>query len=173
MINKCDIINRHVIEKAKSRRLEIAEFILDFHVRWNTTYLMLERFYLLKVIVDEITCNPQLIQGIKKHHIDKLRKFHLKQEHWESISILIKVLKPFYKASVMLQGQKYHTLSMSKVIETTLFAFYDQLNSLNDNAKEYFLSSKLNEYLKKYLIEKITAGQKELSLVIKIKEYLI
>jgi hypothetical protein len=89
---------------------------------------MLERFHLLKVIVDEITCNPQIISGIQKKHLDKIRKINFKQEDWECITVLITVLKPFYKATIMLQGQKYHSLSMSKVIETSLIKYYEHLS---------------------------------------------
>ena len=126
---------------------------------------MLDRFYKLKVIVDEITCNPQLIQGIKKQHLDILRKIRFKQDDWKSINVLISALKPFYKASVMLQGQKYHTLSMSKVIETTLINYYESLIGTNEKAKA-FVSKRLIEFLNKHLINKISTQQKELSLVI-------
>ena len=163
MIQICDIINRHVLRKSKSSNLES----LDFHVRWNTTYLMLERFHILKVIVDELTCNPQIIEGIKKCHLDKIRKINFKQEDWNTIIILIKLLKPFYKASVMLQGQKYHSLSMSKVIEKTLIAYYKQISDSSDSYLEIAISDKLNKYVKKYLVDKISPAQKVLSLVIK------
>ena len=39
-------------------------FKLDFHVRWNTTYEMLNRFISLKSIVNEITMNAELIPNI-------------------------------------------------------------------------------------------------------------
>ncbi len=86
---------------------------MDSHVFWNTTYLVFERFHLFKVIVDEITCNPQIISDIQKIHLDKIRKINFKQEDWECITVLITVIKPFYKATIMLQGQKHHSLSMS------------------------------------------------------------
>ena len=126
---------------------------------------MLERFHLLKVIVDEITCNPQIISGIQKSHLDKIRKINFKQDDWECITVLITVLKPFYKATIMLQGQKYHSLSKSKVIETSLIKYYDQLSQSSESFLVLTVSSKLNEYVKKYLVEKITSCQKELSSV--------
>jgi hypothetical protein len=119
LLQKCDIINRHVLQKSKLSNLESLDFILDFHVRRNTTHLMLERFHILKVIVDELACNPQIIEGFKNCHSDKIRKINFKQEDWNTIIIFIKLLKSFYKASVMLQGQKYHSLSKSKVIKKT------------------------------------------------------
>ena len=165
LVQKCNIINTHVIKKTKETNLPTADFILDFYVRWNTTYLMLERFHLLKVIVDEITCNPQIIVGIQKSHLDKIRKINFKQDDWECISVLINVLKPFYKATVMLQGQKYHSLSISKVIESSFIKYYDQLFKNSNNFLESMVSSKLSEYVKKYLVEKISVPQKELTSV--------
>jgi hypothetical protein len=126
---------------------------------------MLERFHLLKVIVDEITCNPQIISGIQKKHLDKIRKINFKQEDWECITVLITVLKPFYKATIMLQGQKYHSLSMSKVIETSLIKYYEHLSQSSESFLELTVSNKLNDYVKKYLVEKTTCCQKELSSV--------
>jgi hypothetical protein len=58
-------------------------FLIDFHVRWNTTYLMLERFYEIKIVVDGITCNPQLIQGISKKQERNLKNLILKAKNWE------------------------------------------------------------------------------------------
>jgi hypothetical protein len=126
---------------------------------------MLERFHLLKVIFDEITCNPQIISGIQKKHLDKIRKINFKQEDWECITVLITVLKPFYKATIMLQGQKYHSLSMSKVIETSLIKYYEHLSQSSESFLELTVSNKLNDYVKKYLVEKTTCCQKELSSV--------
>jgi hypothetical protein len=103
---------------------------------------MLERFHLLKVIVDEITCNPQIISGIQKSLLDKIRKINFKQDDWECITVLITVLKPFYKATIMLQGQKYHSLSKSKVIETSLIKYYDQLSQSSESFLVLTVSSK-------------------------------
>jgi hypothetical protein len=92
------------------------------------------------VIVDELACNPQIIEGFKNCHSDKIRKINFKQEDWNTIIILINLLKPFYKASVMLQGQKYQSLSMSKVIEKTLIAYYKQISDSSDSYLEIAIS---------------------------------
>ena len=97
--------------------------------------------------------------------MDKIRKINFKQEDWECITVLITVLKPFYKATIMLQGQKYHSLSMSKVIETSLIKYFEQLSQSSESFLELTVSNKLNEYVKKYLVEKSTSCQKELSSV--------
>jgi hypothetical protein len=100
--------------------------------------------------------------------LDKIRKINFKQEDWECITVLITVLKPFYKATIMLQGQKYHSLSMSKVIETSLIKYYEQLSQSSESFLELTVSNKLNDYAKKYLVEKSTSCQKELSSVISL-----
>ena len=163
MINQSSVIKRHVIEKAKSLSFDCCDFIIDFSVRWNTTFLMLERFYKLKLIVDEITCNPQLIHGIQIKSERKLRSLVINKDDWEAVVLMIKLLKPFYKASIMLQGQKYQTLSMAKVIETILLEYYTNLDSTNN--EEIHVANKLKDYLKTYLVTKISREQKRTSLV--------
>ena len=76
---------------------------------------------------------------------------------------MVKLLKPFYKASVMLQGQKYQTLSMAKVVETILIEYYANLEA--SNTKEFHVANRLNEYLKAHLVTKISREQKRTSLV--------
>ena len=61
-------------KKANDSKLDVSNFIVDFAVRWNTSYTMLERFQKLKVVVDEITFNPQLINGVSKSQESKLNK---------------------------------------------------------------------------------------------------
>jgi hypothetical protein len=163
MVSRSSVIKRHVIEKAKALSIDNSDFILDFCVRWNTSYLMLERFYQLKLIVDEITCNPQLILGIQLTSERKLRSLVITKEDWDVVVLMIKLLKPFYKASVMLQGQKYQTLSMAKIVETILLEYYANVEASNN--KEFNVANRLNEYLKAHLVTKISREQKRTSLV--------
>ena len=112
--NQSNIINMHVLKKAAELKCD-SHFLMDFVVRWNTSYTMLERFSIMKLIVDEITCNPQLINGIKDQQINKLRLLMLSSEEWELIYMMQRLLKPFYTSTIMLQGRKYETLALSKV----------------------------------------------------------
>ncbi len=103
---------------SQNKLIEVSSnFLSDFVVRWNTTYLMLERLYLMKAIVDEMTCNPQIINGITYNLEKTLNGIILSQEDWETISILIKLLKPFSIASTMLQRRKFETLALSKQLK--------------------------------------------------------
>jgi hypothetical protein len=136
MVHQSNNLNMHVIKKSKeltkalldnsqnqqassqNKLIEVSSnFLSDFVVRWNTTYLMLERLYLMKAIVDEMTCNPQIINGITYNLEKTLNGIILSQEDWETISILIKLLKPFSIASTMLQRRKFETLALSKQLK--------------------------------------------------------
>ena len=141
-----------------------SNFLSDFIVRWNTTYLMLERFYVMKAIVDEMTCNPQIINGITYKQEQTLHGIILSHEDWENIAILIKLLKPFSKASTMLQRRKFETLALSKAIESILFKAFDQFLK-STNAKELTLATALNDYLQRHLDFKISEKQKKASSV--------
>ena len=161
--NKSVIVKNHIYEKAKSASLEIENFIPDYSVRWNTSYLMLERFYKLRTIVNEITLKPELVINLEKVKLEELRKLVLNDDDWDQISLLIKVLKPFYKATVMLQGQKYQSLSMSTVVERLLLEYFQNFEFCNAN--EYRVANILNCYLNKYLVDRISEEQKRISLV--------
>ena len=52
----------------------IKNFIIDFHIRWNSTYLMLQRLVKLKEIAMQITDCPRKINGITKKQMEKLKK---------------------------------------------------------------------------------------------------
>ena len=44
-VNKSNTLVMHIIKKAKELKLDSTNFMIDFEVRWNTTYKMLERFH--------------------------------------------------------------------------------------------------------------------------------
>ena len=153
----------YVVKRAKIYELSNETFISDFQVRWNTTYDMLERFFEFKILIDEITYNPILIEGLKNKSKDELRNLALNLDDWRIVETLIKVLKPFKRVTDMLQGQKYETLALSKVAELIIFQYYDSFSSSNN--KEYYVVEKIKEYLDKYLVEKISKEQHKTSLV--------
>lgn len=51
---------------AQENNAHVVNLILDFHVRWNTTYLLLERFLKFKDIIKTMTLAPDKIDGINK-----------------------------------------------------------------------------------------------------------
>lgn len=83
-----NIICNHIIIKAQEKKLEYVNLIIDFHVRWNTTFLMLNRFIKFKEIINNITLAPEKIDGITKQNINKLKKLNLSNPEWELIDTL-------------------------------------------------------------------------------------
>ena len=159
------LLNNSQNQQASNKLIEVpSHFLSDFFVRWNTTYLMLERFYTMKAIVDEMTCNPQIINGITSNQEKTLNWNILSQEDWETIAILIKLLKPFSIASTMLQRRKFETLALSKAIESIIFRAFEQFLK-STNSRELTLASALNEYLQRHLDFKISDKQKKASSV--------
>ena len=64
MIRRSNIINMHVLKRSREIKLPHETFIIDFEVRWNTTFNMLERFLEFKILIDEFTINPHVIDGL-------------------------------------------------------------------------------------------------------------
>jgi len=96
--------------------------ILDFHVRWNSVYLMITRLEKFKSIVNIITKKPESIPGLTNSQKTSIASLKLSNDEW-SLS-LIYVLAPFYKATKILSGRKYPTLALSFVIKKILHVFF-------------------------------------------------
>lgn len=88
---------------------------------------MLDRFRVFKIVVDEITSNPERIEGLQNKAKSKLRKLALCLNDWLMVDTLVKMLKPFKKVTDLLQGQKYETLSLSKAAEIILFQYFENI----------------------------------------------
>lgn len=79
----------------------------------------------------------------------------------------MKVLEPFYDATIQLQTQKFPTLSIVKIIENSLFEFFEsKAKQTNQNNQERWMCEDILENLQKYLITNISSDQKNDNLVI-------
>ena len=142
----------HIVNRAQENDLTNQTFISDFHVRWNTTYDMIERFSEFKGIIDEITYTPRAVEGLNEKKREELRKLALNEEDWKRVQSLIKLLKPFKRVTDLLQGQKYQTLSLSKVAEQMLFKYYKNVQEQHSSVNERFVADQILDYLEKYLV---------------------
>ena len=79
--------------------------VIDFHIRWNTTYIMLLRFEKYRGIIDILTSNPEKVTGLKNSLINKKKRLKLNESEWKVIKSLTEVLMPVYFASKLLQGK--------------------------------------------------------------------
>ena len=134
-----------------------AEMIIDFHVRWNTTYIMTDRFCIYKPIVNQITNNPELIDGLTKTQKKSLNNLKLNNSEWIIIETLRDVLKPFFYATKIVSGKKYETLSINKIICSSIDAFLngvDVEDNFEDKSDDEQIRIQWNQFLKSNLKSK-------------------
>ena len=62
-INNSNNIYMYCELKKKEAKIDVS-FKLDFQVRWNTTFMMLNRFLTLRSIVNDITMNAESIPNL-------------------------------------------------------------------------------------------------------------
>ena len=164
LIRRSDVINIYVIRRAKETQQLHETFIIDFEVRWNTTYDMLERFFEFKILIDEITHNPVVIDGLFQASLQsKLKSCIFSQTDWLLVETSIKMLKPFKRVTDMLQGQKYETLALSKASEVILYHYFENFD--HELGLESDVAIKILEHLTKHLVSKISKQQQEATLV--------
>ena len=123
MIHKSSILTGFVRDEARrkqigvtssgdsntGKKIKISELVKDFHVRWNSTYLMLTRLLTVQQIVNDITYSPQAGIGLKIKQIKKLRSLVNTHLDWELLQSLANVLSPFFLATLCMSGRRYPT----------------------------------------------------------------
>ena len=77
---------------------------------------MIARFLKFKKVINEITADPDSIDGIRKNTIKRLKKCNISNAEWGLIKSLETILQPFYAATLIVSGQQYSTLSFCNVI---------------------------------------------------------
>ena len=65
LVKSSNIVYLHSLKVIHKLELDTDNFIKDFKVRWNTTYLMLPRFCKLKDVANELSKTPEIIVNIK------------------------------------------------------------------------------------------------------------
>ncbi|CAF4784767.1 unnamed protein product, partial [Rotaria sp. Silwood2] len=80
-------------------------------------------------IITDITLSPSNEIGLKKKQYHKLQKLSFPRLDWLYLSALKSVLFPFYRATVLLSGSKYPTLSTTYHVLKELEKFLTTLKS--------------------------------------------
>ena len=167
LARKSNIIQIYVQQQIKELNFSKINFIIDFHVRWNSTYLMIKRFLQLKEIVKKIIDQSSIIDGIKENQIKNLEKFCLDRNNWALLETLQKILLPLYLATKLLSGRKYPTLSLNLYILGNLKAF---LNQESNDDEEKLIKKHLLNSLCYHFDSKLSKEQKEISKVYNVKK---
>jgi len=121
---------------------------------------MITRLKVLKKIANDLTTHPEAIEGVKPKQIVKLKSLEINNDEWNTIDILIKLLKPFFHATKTMSGQNYSTLSLSFVTRDLLKKFLNS-NDANESKKETILKRTLSEALEYHLFTKISKEQNQ------------
>jgi hypothetical protein len=124
---------------------------------------MLERFIAVSSIITDITLSPSIEIGLDKKQYEKLRKSAFSRFDWLCLETLKNVLYPFYKATKLLSGSKYPTLSLAYSGLTALKQFLTTDN--NDQPLEEALKQLLLIEFKHYFEEQTSWDQKRATLV--------
>jgi hypothetical protein len=176
MINKSSILTTFVrneierknidldaaINPSGEEKVKMKELINDFHIRWNSTYLMLVRLWAAQQIINDITYSSYSHIGLTAKQIKKLRSLKNNHLEWELIQSLTNVLAPFYFATRCLSGSKYPTLSLSYYITENLF---DHLSKKSDCSLENGLKNLLFDKFNLHFKTNVTYEQRRAKLV--------
>ena len=94
-------VNDKIDEAVRLKKLKNNySFVFDFHVRWNSTFLMIDRFIKLKDFVKMLTANHSEIKSLDKSKLKKIQKLEIKSEEWSVIEDLHKILFPREKKQI-------------------------------------------------------------------------
>ncbi|CAF2051486.1 unnamed protein product [Rotaria magnacalcarata] len=128
-------VNDYVIRKARSNDPPIkSNLVTDFEIRWNTTFIMIDRFVIYRSIIDDINSRPFKIAHITSTQQVKLgsKEFEFNNDEWNRINDLHTVLKPFLIATKIISAKNYPTLSTTYSVQYCLRHFLSE-SSENDS----------------------------------------
>ncbi|CAF1627247.1 unnamed protein product [Rotaria magnacalcarata] len=103
-------------KKAKSMDPPVKyTLITDIEIRWNTTFIMINRFTDYRSIIDDINSRPHQIPYLNPSQRPKFgsKNFEFTNDNWCQIHDLKKVLEPFMVSTNVVSAQNYPTLATS------------------------------------------------------------
>ena len=122
-VKNSNVILSYLIEKLKENSAKLPSLVLDFFIRWNSTYIMLSVLKKYRSYVSSITNEPSNIEGLDQNKMRKLESLNFSSTEWTALAALEYVLTPFYDATLSLSGSKYETISMAHIITSCLKKF--------------------------------------------------
>ena len=111
-------INEYVIKqiKLKNNEKNVGVLVLDLAIRWNSTYLLLDRLLFHKEILKNIFLFPSNFDGLTDQKKKTLHELTIKQNEYDLLYSLWQVLEPFMVATTVLSSQNYPSMAYSFLI---------------------------------------------------------
>ena len=101
----------------------------DTKTRWNSTFILLERLLILRNAINELQIQLSRDSDRKvRNDGETLSNLLLSENEWLGIVELVRLLEPFAKATGLISGSTYPTLSQMFPTLHCLFKHLDQLN---------------------------------------------
>ena len=150
---KASLLREHIADWAKEQLFQCRALLLDFKIRWNTIYLMLERLLKFKEVIEQITASPGSVEGVSNKQQSKLKSLRLSAAHWSMVIMLESLLAPFFQATKILSGSNYKTSSLAYVLKNALTTIYTQEHitiSDKESLLKAFILEKINFYFNKH-----------------------
>ncbi|CAG8590638.1 34148_t:CDS:2 [Racocetra persica] len=125
-------------ELATHKKYQLLVPDLDIQTRWNSTYLMLNKFLQMRILLDIL---------VAKHR--DLLPLYLQENNCDKLKIMINILRPIFDATEILSTSTYPTISD---VRLTIFGLIRHLSpflestSSEDRLFVESINSKLKEY---------------------------
>ena len=117
--------NEYVIKTIKSNYngKHVGGLVLDMMIRWNSSYVLLDRLLMHQDIIKDIFSFPNNFNGLTHKQKQTLHELALTRKEWELLAKLRKVLEPFVAATSVLSGQHYPTMASCYFVLCSLAHF--------------------------------------------------
>lgn len=136
--------------------------VMDMTIRWNSSFVPLDRLVNHKEILNNMFAFPNSIPGLDDKQRKRLKELSLNQQEWKLIESLGVILKPFFDATTVLSGQYYPTMALSFYIFRLLQHF---LESASDDPLVVGLKESLLFWFNMHCKVKLPHGQLEIMIV--------
>lgn len=166
-IRRSSLVEAYVREQI-TNPVERRQLVCDFHVRWNSTSLMLKRFLMHKNAITGIISTPERIAGLSKEQKTELKGFVISHSDWELLETISVALEPFVLATKILSGRLYPTIGTGFFVYRTLGSFLEVAES--DSSPMISIKRSLRYHFNVYFHTNVDASQRQYMLVRKTRE---
>ncbi|CAF1374565.1 unnamed protein product [Rotaria sordida] len=166
LVHQSSNLNEYVRQQKKEKGLDSDGLILDCDIRWNSCYMMIDRFITYQPIIESITIlHRNIISGLSSPVVQHLKRMIFTEDEWDHLIATKNVLKIIYKAYKLLAGRRYQTLSIAYMVTRGL---RNSLLKTSSSPQVY-----IENIIKKYLLhafeyhfdQKLSVDQKQAMLI--------